>query len=383
MSACDPQVALDVGLDAALEKKVWSPVLVAALLAACSAKQGEAPEGPAPASAPNVEWKLVTTWPKNLPALGTAPEKLAELVAAMSAGRFQIKVYAAGELVPALEVFDAVSQGNAEMGHGAAYYWRGKVPMAAFFTTVPFGMTAQEMNGWLRYGGGLELWRELYAPFGLVPLPAGNSGVQMAGWFNKEINSLADLQGLKMRIPGLGAEVVNRLGATAVNLPGGEIMPALQSGVIDATEWVGPWNDLAFGFHKVAKFYYGPGFHEPSSALETIVGKEKFEALPSGMQAAVENACMAENGYMLSEFTAANGAAQTVLTERHGVRIGSFPDDVMRAAFAVAEDVLAETAAEGELARRIYDSWTAFRREALARGPYAEQGYMNKRALGG
>lgn len=339
---------------------------------------------PAPAIAQGrVRWKMVTTWPRNFPGLGTGAQRIADRIAALTDGRMEVRLYAGGELVPPFESFDAVRNGIAEMSHGAAYYWVAKHKSAPFFCTVPGGLTQQEHMGWIYHGGGQQLWDELYAGFGLKAFLAGGTGVQMGGWFQREIAGLDSFRGLKMRIPGLGAEVVNRLGATAVNLPGGEIMPALQSGVIDATEWVGPWNDLAFGFHKVAKFYYGPGFHEPSSALETIVGKEKFEALPSDMQAAVENACMAENGYMLSEFTAANGAAQTVLTERHGVRIGSFPDDVMRAAFAVAEDVLAETAAEGELARRIYDSWTAFRREALARGPYAEQGYMNKRALGG
>ena len=379
MSACDPQVALDVGLDAALEKKVWWPVLVAALLAACSAKQGEAPEGPAPASAPNVEWKLVTTWPKNLPALGTAPEKLAQLVAAMSAGRFQIKVYAAGELVPALELFDAVSQGNAEMGHGAAYYWRGKVPMAAFFTTVPFGMTAQEMNGWLRYGGGLELWRELYAPFGLVPLPAGNSGVQMAGWFNKEINSLADLQGLKMRIPGLGGEVFGRAGGTAVTLPGSEIFTALQTGVVDAAEWVSPYNDLAFGLQEIAKFYYYPGWHEPGATLEAIVNAEAWAALPADLQAMLETACQAVNQDVLDEFTARNAAAMRALVEEHGVQVRRLPDDVLARLRELAAQVLREQAADDPLSQRILASYQTFLDEVRGYHAQSEQAYINAR----
>ena len=212
-------------------------------------------------------WKLITTWPKNLPGLGVAPERLAEHLRKMSNGRLDIKVYGAGELVGAFEIFDAVSQGTAEMGHGAAYYWRGKLPAAQMFATVPFGMNAQEMNGWLHHGGGLELWRELYAPFNLVPFAAGNSGVQMAGWFNKEINSLADLQGLKMRIPGLGGEVLARAGGVPVALPGSEVYTALQTGVIDATEWVGPYNDLALSLHTAAKYYYYPGWHEPGPTL--------------------------------------------------------------------------------------------------------------------
>ena len=185
-------------------------------------------------------WKLVTTWPKNFPGMGTGANKLAELIGQMSGGRIEVKVYGAGELVPAFEIFDAVSRGTAEMGHGAAYYWKGKSEAAQFFASVPFGLTAQEMNSWLYYGGGMELWQELYAGFGLVPAAAANTGVQMGGWFNKEINSVDDLKGLKMRIPGLGGEVLRRAGGTPVSLPGGEIFTSLQSGNIDATEWVGP-----------------------------------------------------------------------------------------------------------------------------------------------
>ena len=196
-------------------------------------------------------------------------------------------MYGAGELVPAFEVFDAVSRGTAEMGHGAAYYWKGKSEAAQFFAAVPFGMNAQEMNAWFYYGGGLELWREIYAPFGLMPAPAGNTGVQMGGWFNKEINRLDDLKGLKMRIPGLGGEVLRRAGGTPVNLPGGEIFTALQTGAIDATEWVGPYNDLAFGLHKAAKYYYYPGWHEPGTTLEAIVNKQAFDALPKDLQSIV------------------------------------------------------------------------------------------------
>lgn len=186
------------------------------------------------------KWKMVTTWPKNFPGLGTGANNLASLITKMSGGRIQVKVYGAKELVPAFEVFDAVSRGTAEMGHGAAYYWKGKNEAIQFFSTVPFGLTAQEMNGWLYHGGGLKLWTEVYAKYNLVPAAAGNTGVQMGGWFNKEINSLADLKGLKMRIPGLGGEVFKRAGGTPVNLPGGELYTALQTGALDATEWVGP-----------------------------------------------------------------------------------------------------------------------------------------------
>ena len=229
-------------------------------------------------------WRMVTTWPKNLPGLGIAPELIAERVEKMSAGRLKITVFGANEIVPALGVFDAVSLGNVEMGHGAAYYWKGKVPIAQLFTTVPFGLTAQEMNAWLYQGGGLELWEELYARYDLVPTPGGNTGVQMAGWFNKELNSMDDLRGIKMRIPGLGGEVFQRAGGTAITLPGGEIYTSLQTGVIDATEWVGPYNDLAFGLHQVAKYYYYPGWQEPGPTLEMIINKQAFESLPKDLQ---------------------------------------------------------------------------------------------------
>ena len=242
-----------------------TPTLAALLLpallglAACTG-EAEAPaasQAPpaAPAAAPQTfAWRMVTTWPKNFPGLGQAPERLAERVRQMSGGRLTIKVYGAGELVPALEVFDAVSQGTVQLGNGAAYYWKGKVPMAQFFATVPFGLTAQEMNGWLYFGGGMELWRRLYARFNLVPLAAGNTGTQMGGWFNREINSLADVKGLKIRMPGLGGEALGKAGATAVNMPGGEIFTSMQTGVVDAAEWVGPYNDLAFGLHQASRY---------------------------------------------------------------------------------------------------------------------------------
>ena len=357
-------------------------LVAGALTAACGQPNAE-PAGAAPASAgvdaPTVKWKLVTTWPKNLPALGTAPERLAERVAAMSDGRFSIKVYASGELVPALEVFDAVSRGHAEMGHGAAYYWRGKVPMAAFFTTVPFGMTAQEMNGWLRYGGGMALWRELYAPFHLVPFRAGNSGVQMAGWFNKEIKSLADVQGLKMRIPGLGGEVMERAGAAPVTLPGSEIFTALQTGVVDAAEWVGPYNDLAFGMQEIAAYYYYPGWHEPGATLEAIVNAEAWATLPPAYQAMLETACQAINQDMLDEFTARNAAAMKTLVEEHGVKVRPLPDDVLGRLRELSAEVLTEQAAEDELGGRILASYRTFLANVSGYHARSEQAYINAR----
>lgn len=325
-------------------------------------------------------WKLITTWPKNLPALGTAPERMAERVRLMSNGRLDIRVYGAGELVGAFEVFDAVSQGTAQMGNGASYYWRSKLPIAAIFSAVPFGLTAQEMNGWLRYGGGLELWRELYEPFGLIPMAAGNTGVQMGGWFNKEINTLADLQGLKMRIPGLGGEVLKRVGGLPVSMPGSEVFTSMQTGVIDATEWVGPYNDLAFGLHTVADYYYYPGWHEPGATIESIVNAEAWASLPRDLQVILETAAGYANDDMLAEFTARNAQALKTLTTEYGVDVRPFPDEVLKALHVQSRAVIAELAGDDPLFARILESHTAYTKSVRRYHEITERAYMNARA---
>lgn len=326
------------------------------------------------------KWRLITTWPKNLPGLGMAPERMADNVRRMSNGRLDIKVYGAGEVVPPFEVFEAVSQGTVQMGHGAAYYWRGKVPIAQFFTAVPFGLTAQEMDGWLLHGGGLELWRELYDRYNLYPIPGGNSGVQMAGWFNKEINSLEDMQGLKMRIPGLGGDVFERAGGTAVNLPGGEIFTSMQTSVIDATEWVGPYNDLAFGLHQVAKYYYYPGWQEPGPTLETIVNKDAWSELPDDLKAILETASLAANNDMLAEYTARNNTALRELVDKHKVELRRLPDDVLTEIRKVSEEMIAELVDEDELSERIYESWIRYRDDVTEYHEISERAYINARA---
>jgi TRAP-type mannitol/chloroaromatic compound transport system substrate-binding protein len=328
------------------------------------------------------KWKMVTTWPKNFPGLGTGANKLAELIGEMSGGRITVKVYGAKELVPAFEVFDAVSQGTAEMGHGAAYYWKGKSEAAQFFSTVPFGMTAQEMNGWLYHGGGLELWTELYGKFGLVPAPAGNTGVQMGGWFNKEINSVADLEGLKMRIPGLGGEVLKRAGGTPVNLPGGELFTSLQSGAIDATEWVGPYNDLAFGLYKAAQFYYYPGFHEPGTTLEAMVNKEAFDALPEDLRSIVLNACKVVNQDMLAEYTARNPVALQTLLKKHGVDMRPYPDDVILKLKQLSAEVVAEIAKKDDFSQKVFASYQKFLQQSQEWSNISELAYLKARHQG-
>ncbi|MDP1520777.1 TRAP transporter substrate-binding protein [Porticoccus litoralis] len=357
------------------------PLMACLLLAACGGGESADEASVQVEKAKTYQWKLVTTWPKNYPGLGMAAENFAVMVDKMSAGRLKVKVYGATQLVPALEVFDAVSQGTAEMGHGAAYYWKGKTPTSPLFTSVPFGLNAQEMNGWLHYGGGMELWRELYEPFNLVPLAAGNTGVQMAGWFNREINSLEDLKGLKMRIPGLGGEVMSRVGVEAVNIPGGELYTSMQTGVIDATEWVGPYNDLAFGFHQVAKYYYYPGWHEPGPTLELIVNKPAYESLPADLQAIVEAAARAVNQDMLDDYTARNNAALNELVNTHGVELRQLPDDVLAELNRVTDQVLDEIAESDPMFKKVYASQKAFKTEAMQYHKISEEAYYRAREL--
>lgn len=327
------------------------------------------------------QWKLVTSWPKNFPGLGTAPEIFADKVAAMSNGRLQIKVYGGGELVPPLEVFGAVSQGTAEMSHAAAYYWKGKIPSAPFFTAVPFGMNAQEMNGWLYHGGGLELWRELYEPFNIIPFPGGNTGVQMGGWFNREIKSIADLKGLKMRIPGVGGEVFSRAGGTAVTLPGSELYTSLQTGVIDATEWVAPYNDMALGLHEVAKYYYYPGWHEPGPTLEILVNKDAYNALPQDLQLIIEVAARYANQDMLDLYTSQNNRALQQLVNEHGVELRQFPDDVILALRKASDEYIDSVVEQDPMAAKVHASWKTYLEGASNYHRFSEQAYSRARDL--
>jgi TRAP-type mannitol/chloroaromatic compound transport system substrate-binding protein len=352
------------------------------LLSAC----GDAPatsQGVAAADTDQTvyQWKMITSWPRNLPALGTSPVHFAEIVDKMSNGRMKIRVYGANELVGGLEVFDAVSQGVAEIGHTGAYYWQGKIPGTPFFSSIPFGMTGTEMNAWLTYGGGNELWREIYAPFNLIPARGGNSGTQMFGWFNKEINSLADLQGLKMRIPGLGGEVFSRAGGTPVTMQVSDVFTALQTGALDATEFVSPYNDLAAGYHTVAKYYYYPGWHEPGSTLETIFNKSKFEALPEDLQAILMAATEVMNQLLLDELTAKNNEALRVLVDEHHVELRKLPDDVLSELHRISNEVVAELAESDATTKRIYDSWTRFQKGVADYHVIAEDAFVEARKL--
>ena len=344
-----------------------------AALAACTPQTQQ--EGVS-TSAERFSWKLVTTWLPNFPGLGTGVNTLARYIQEMSAGRIEITIYAAGELVPAFEVFDAVSQGSAEMGHGAAYYWRGKSEAAQFFATVPFGLNAHEQNAWLYYGGGLDLWREVYEPFNLMPFPAGNTGVQMGGWFNRPIDSLADLHGLKMRIPGIGGEVLRRAGGTPVNLPLSEIFTALQTGSIDATEWVSPYNDVAIGLHQAARYYYYPGWQEPGPTLECIINRDAWNSLPEDLQAIVRVACQATTLDMISEFMARNATSLAQLQSNEDVELRKFPDDVLSGLKELSRTVIEELAVDDPVFARVWASCREFMAVSQPWQAISEQAYL-------
>ena len=305
------------------------------------------------------EWIMVTTWPPGFPILHDACLRLAEDVKKMSGGLFNIKVYGAGELIPAFECFEAVSLGTAAIASGASYYWAGKLPSAQFFASLPFGLNAQGMNTWLSHGGGLEVWRKIYSDFNLLPFPGGNTGVQMAGWFNREIEDMQSLQGLKMRIPGLGGKVFERAGGTTLLSPGNELYTNLERGVIDATEWIGPYHDYLMGFHEVAEYYYSPGWHEPGSVLEMILHKPTFEALPAAFQTIIETAIASINSWTLQAFEAQNGMYIEKIAA-YGTKIRSLPTELLTELKVIAQEVISEVANQDEFCRKAYNSYSAF-----------------------
>nr|WP_297457667.1 TRAP transporter substrate-binding protein [uncultured Halomonas sp.] len=328
-----------------------------------------------------IRWKMVTSWPTNFPGLGTGANDLAKRINELSGGRMEVEVLGAGEMVPALEVFGAVSAGTAQMGHSASYYWRGKAPAAQFFTAVPFGMNTTETNAWLYQGDGMKLWDELYAQYNLKPFAVGNTGTQMAGWFKKEINSLDDMQGLKIRLPGLAGEVMNRIGATALNLPGSEIFTSMQTGVLDAADWVGPYNDLAFGLHQVAKYYYTSAWNEPSAVLEGTVNLDAWKALPDDLKVVVNEAARSANLAMIGEFTYRNAEALKALVEDHDVQLRSLPDDVLKALAKASDEVLQEEADSDPDSAKIYESYRDFQKKVRRYTDVGDFAYLKTREL--
>jgi len=322
-------------------------------------------------------WKMVTTWPPNFPILGEGCNKFAQWVKEMSGGRMEITVYGGGELVPSLEVFDAVSNGAIELGHGAAYYWAGKIPAAQFFATVPFGMNAPQMNAWLVAGGGTELWQETYAPYNLLPFPGGNTGMQMGGWFNKEINSAEDINGLKMRIPGIGGKVFSRAGGTSVLVAGGEIYTNLERGVIDATEWIGPFHDYQMGFYNVAQYYYYPGWHEPGTALELFANKDKFEGLPSDLQAILRTCSERLNLWTLSQSEVMNSLYAHKLKTEENVEFRPFPTEVLDIFRKYSEEIVNDMTAADTASKKAYTSYKKFQDQFNDYAIYNEKIYYS------
>jgi TRAP-type mannitol/chloroaromatic compound transport system substrate-binding protein len=331
-------------------------------------------------SSKRFNWRLVTTWPPNFPIFQDTARRFAEDIRRLSGRRLNIQVFAGGELVPPLQTFDAVSQGTVEMGHGAAYYWAGKIPAAPFFTAVPFGMNAQGMNAWLYSGGGLDLWREVYAPYGLVPFPMGNTGVQMAGWFRKRIESLADLKGLKMRVPGLGGKVMARAGVNPVLLAGGEIYTALERKLVDAAEWVGPFHDLRLGLYRAAKHYYYPGWQEPGPVMELIVNKRAWDSLPEDLQLVVETVAAACNVLMLAEFETRNLEALETLKSRYKVEVLEFPAEVIAELKKLTQQTLDEDAAQDPVMKKVYEQYKAFMKTNDAWSVISETAYARARS---
>ncbi|GIX17344.1 MAG: C4-dicarboxylate ABC transporter [Rhodothalassiaceae bacterium] len=325
--------------------------------------------------------KMVTTWPKNFPGLGTGAVRFARRIEEMSGGAIAVTVYAAGELVPALQAFDAVSQGKADMYHGAEYYWQGRSLAFNFFAAVPMGLLARELEAWVRFGGGQELWDELAARFSIKPMLAGNTGPQMGGWFKRPIRSLADFQGLRMRIPGLGGEVIKRMGGTPVTKAGGELFQALDQGNIDATEWVGPWNDMAFALHTIADYYYYPGFHEPGTGLSCGINLGVWNALDEAERAVIANAAAAETAVMHAEFEHENALALQRLLRIPRITIAPFPDDVQAAMARISAEVLEEVASRDPFTRRVYESFLAARERAMAWGRISDEAFARARRL--
>jgi twin-arginine translocation pathway signal len=288
------------------------------------------------------QWRMVTCWPKNFPGIGTSAESLARRITEMSGGKLTVKVYAAGEMVPALQALDAVIEGTAEMSHGAAYYWMNKSPALAFFTGVPYGMTASEMSAWVNVMGAQALWDEVYDQFGVQGFLAGNTSVQAGGWFRKELKSVADVKGLRMRAPGLGGQVWQKMGVSVMNLAAGDIFQAMQTGTLDAAEFVGPYNDLALGLYQITKNYYIPSFTEPAQAPELVVSKEKFQALSKDLQEIVRAACQAEYDSMYATYAANDPRALDTLVGKHGVKVQRFPDEIFAKGGQYARELILE-----------------------------------------
>jgi TRAP-type mannitol/chloroaromatic compound transport system substrate-binding protein len=328
------------------------------------------------AELPTIRWRLASSFPKSLDTLYGAVEMLARRVGEITGGKFQIRTFAGGEIVPGLQVLDAVSQGTVECGQTPSYYYIGKNMAFAFDTAMPFGLTARQQAGWMYYGGGLKLVREFMKDYNVVPFPGGSTGAQMGGWFRREIKSLADLKGLKMRIPGLGGKIMERLGVVPQTIPGSDVYPSLERGTIDATEWVGPYDDEKLGLHKIARHYYYPGWWEGGPQITLLVNAKKWAELPAEYQAAWEAAAAEAALHMLAEYDAKNPPALARLL-RHGVKLHPFPEDVMVAARKIAFEIYEEEARKNAAFKRIYVEWKKYRESSIQWFKVAEAAYSN------
>ena len=334
-----------------------------ATLAACT--QGSGGSGVQAGSLPRVQWKMVTSWIPSLDTIHGGAETVCQRISEMTDGRFTIKPYAAGELVPGLQVLDAVQNQTVECGHTAGYYYTGKNPVLAFATSVPFGLNAQQQNAWLYQGGGLEALQKIYSDFNVINFPAGNTGAQMGGWFNQQIQTVEDLQGLKMRIPGLGGKVMERLGVNPQVLPGGEIFLALERGAIDAAEWVGPYDDEKLGLHEAAQYYYYPGWWEPGPTLEVIVNRTAWDNLPKEYQEVFKTAAYEANMTMMAKYDTRNGAALQRLVDG-GTQLTPYSQEIMAAAQKASFELYEENASQDNTFRELYEQWKAFREQVYA-----------------
>jgi TRAP-type mannitol/chloroaromatic compound transport system substrate-binding protein len=348
----------------------------AGVAAACGGESGTVvATADAAVQGPEVSWRLATSFPPSLDILHGAAERISERISALTGGRFRIRVYAAGEIVPPLQVMDAVQQGTVQAGLTGGYYYIGKNPALAFDSTLPFGLNARQQSAWLLHGGGLELMESVYADFGILPIPAGNTGTQMGGWFREPVNSVSDLQGLRMRIPGIGGEIMARLGTSVQVLGGPDIYPALERGAIDATEWVGPYDDEKLGFYQIAPNYYLPGWWEPGLNAILQVSREAYDQLPEPYQQLLRTACHESMVDMLARYDVENPKALNRLVNEHGVQLRAFSEEILQAAWRESNAFLEEQAASDATFRRVYESWNAYRMEVFPYFAGNEQHY--------
>jgi TRAP-type mannitol/chloroaromatic compound transport system substrate-binding protein len=322
------------------------------------------------------EWKLVTAWPPHYPLLGEYAEKFTEMISRMSSGRLKIQVYGGGELVPPLETFDAVSQGLVEMGHSASYYWAGKLSASQFFTSVPFGMNSDQSNSWLNHGGGLKLWEEMYSPFNIIPFCCGNTGGQMGGWFRKEIHTISDIKGLKIRMAGLGGKIINKLGASTILSPGAELYTNLERGVIDALEWIGPYHDYLMGFQRIAPYYYYPGWQEPTGILELLINKNAFESLPIELQDIVRYSADAVNTQCLAEFNYRNAEYLEKIKFEGKVQLKKYSDELLKLFRETTHQIISEITAKDVMSKKVYESYSKFQKQITQWSDVAEINYL-------